>query len=171
MKSRILFLTAAVVVAVAVLPFAHASWPFGHASSIFGPASCTACRGQMPIPDAATRAFLTRYTEVTNKERFGTHLDSIQPGSKVIVCNASHCITYQMTDSQDWNGTSREAITDSPPSRGGGGNGNKRGGGGGDYTGPISGGSYGGGGGGGGSGRSGSVTVGPAKPSRPTHED
>jgi uncharacterized membrane protein YgcG len=108
----------------------------------------------------------SRYTQVTNKNNSGTFKESIQPGSKVIVCNASHCVTYQMTDSQDWNGTSREPITTSPPPRGGGGNGNG-GGGGGGYTGPISGGSHGGGGGGG----SGKVTVGPAKPSRPTHED
>ncbi len=98
------------------------------------------------------------------QEKFGTFNESIQPGSKVIVCNASHCVTYQMTDSQDWNGTSREPITTSLPRGGGNGNG---GGGGGGYTGPISGGSYGGGGGGG----SGKVTVGPAKPSLPTQED
>lgn len=106
---------------------------------------------------------------MTNKNNSGTFKESIQPGSKVIVCNASHCVTYQMTDSQDWNGASREPITTSHPPRGGGGNGNGGGGGGGGggYTGPISGGSHGGGGGGG----SGKVTVGPAKPSRPTHED
>lgn len=168
MKVKILIATAAIVAASVALPFAHATWPIGNASSVFGPASCTQCRGQTPLPDTATRAFLTRYTQVTNKNNSGTFKESIQPGSKVIVCNASHCVTYQMTDSQDWNGTSREPITTSPPPRGGGNGNGGGGGGGGGYTGPISGGSYGGGGGGGGSGK---VTVGPAKPSRPTHED
>jgi uncharacterized membrane protein YgcG len=169
MKTKILIAAIAVLAAFVALPFAHATWPFGNASSVFGPASCTQCRGQIPLPDTATRAFLTRYTQVTNKNNFGSYQEYIQPGSKVIVCNASHCVTYQMTDSRDWNGTSREPITTSPPARGGGGNGNGNGGGGGGggYTGPISGGSHGGGGGGG----SGKVTVGPAKPSRPTHED
>lgn len=166
MRTKIIIAAIVVLAAFAALPFAHAIWPFGNPSTVFGPASCTPCRGQTPLPDTATRAFLTRYTQVTNKKNFGTINESIQPGSKVIVCNASHCVTYQMTDSQDWNGTSREPITTSPPPRGGG-NGNGGGGGGGGYTGPISGGSYGGGGGGG----SGKVTVGPAKPSLPTQED
>lgn len=166
MKVKILVATAAIVAVGVALPFAHATWPIGNASSVFGPASCTQCRGQTPLPDTATRAFLTNYTQVTNKNNSGTFKESIQPGSKVIVCNGSHCVTYQMTDSYDWNGTSREAIKTSPPSRGGG-NGNGGGSRGGGSTGPISGGSYGGGGG----GRSGSVTVGPAKPSRPTHEN
>lgn len=102
---------AATVAVGAALPFAHAIWPFGGSSSVFGPVSCSECRGHVPVPDSATRAFLIRYTQITQQSRRGTFKESIQPGSKVIVCNASHCVTYQMTDSLDWNGTSLEPIT------------------------------------------------------------
>lgn len=115
-------------VAIAALPVAYAIWPFDPAPTVFGPVNCNACQLQARIPEEATKTFLNTYRDATNKQRRGSFEYSIQPGSKVIVCNASHCATYELTDSYDWNGTNQEPIT-RPPSRGGGGGGGGRGGG------------------------------------------
>lgn len=170
MKSKLLFVVATTVAVGAALPFAHAIWPSGGSSAVFGPVSCSECRGQIRVPDSATRAFLMRYTQVTNQNNRGTFKESIQPGSKVIVCNASNCVTYQMTDSFDWNGTSSEPIPGPAPATGSNGSGIGQGGGSRGGA-PVGGGCHGNCGGGGGSG---TVTVGPLnppKPKRPTHEN
>ena len=166
-----LVMLATIVVLGAMLPLAFANWPFGWSSNVYGPVSCSDCGGQTPIPDVATKAFLVRYTQVTNKKNHGTFEHSIQPGSKIIVCTRSYCVTYQMTDSRDWNGTSRESITSPPPAAGGTGSGGGSGagqGGGGRGGAPVSGGCH------GNCGGSGNVTVGPLNPPKsknPTHKN
>lgn len=149
-STKIIIAALLVTTVMATIPIALAVWPFGDATTVFGPEHCDACKGQRPIPDAATQAFLMQYTKITNKERLGLPMDSIQPGSKVIVCNATHCTTYQMTDSYDWNGSTQEPIT--TPGGGGGGDGGGGGGG------PIVDGCY---------GNCGTVTVDPPTPYMP----
>lgn len=148
-SKKLIIVALLITTGLATIPIALAVWPFGKATTVFGPEHCDACKGQRPIPDAATQAFLMQYTKVTNKERLGSPMDSIQPGSKVIVCNATHCTTYEMTDSYDWNGSTQEPIT-TPGGGGGVGGGGA----------PIGSGCFGNCGGGGG----GIVTVGPYQP-------
>ncbi|EPG2418316.1 MULTISPECIES: hypothetical protein [Stenotrophomonas] len=147
------------LIGLSAIPLLYSLTILGPSIAVFGPVNCDACKGQRPEPDVATKAFLLKYMQITNRERKGTHLEPIQTGAKVIVCNGSHCTTYQMTDSNDWNGTTQEAITQSPRSGVGSGSGQGSGqgvgrGGGAD----VGGGSYGGG------GRTGTVTVGPGGP-------
>ncbi|WP_447782347.1 hypothetical protein [Stenotrophomonas riyadhensis] len=107
------------LIGISTIPLLYSLTILGPSTAVFGPVKCDACKGQRPEPDVATKAFLLKYMQVTNRERRGSHLEQIQIGAKVIVCNASHCTTYQMTDSKDWNGTTQEAITRSPGSGGG----------------------------------------------------
>lgn len=94
-------------------------------------------------------------------------------GDSITVCNGSFCATYTISESGDFMGSG--VLDNTPPSAGGGGGGGTGGGGG--SGGFVGGGCYGNCGGGtgsvtvGGGGGSGTVTVGPAKPERPTHED
>lgn len=158
MSSKRWLIATFLVVAIAALPVAYAIWPFDPAPTVFGPVNCNACQLQARIPDDATKAFLNTYRDATNKQRKGSFEYSIQTGSKVIVCNGSHCATYELTDSYDWNGTNQEPIT-RPPSGGGGsgsGGGSRGGGTGGANPGAGCYGSCGGGG-------SGSVSVGKPK--------
>lgn len=127
-KSRRTKILLAALVGTAIIPVAFAfstSSIFGDSTAVFGPLSCPGCRGQTPIPDVATDAFLRKYTLDTNRERFGTHKEAIRAGAKIIVCNASYCTTYQLTESNDWNAINQETIKIPPsqPSRGGGGGG------------------------------------------------
>lgn len=111
------------LIGLSTIPLLYSLTILGPSTAVFGPVKCDACQGQRPEPDVATKAFLLKYMQITNRERRGSHLEQIQIGAKVIVCNASHCTTYQMTDSKDWNGTTQEAITKSPRSGGGAGEG------------------------------------------------
>ena len=130
MSSKRWLISTFLIVTIAALPVAYAIWPFEPAPTVFGPVNCDACQLQARIPDEATKTFLNTYRAATNAQRRGSFEYSIQAGSKVIVCNASHCATYELTDSYDWNGTDQEPIT-RPPSRGGGGGGGSGGSGGG----------------------------------------
>lgn len=162
MISKKWLIATSLVVAIAALPMAYAIWPFDPAPTVFGPVNCSTCQLQARIPDNATKAFLNRYRDVTNEQRKGGFEFSIQAGSKVIVCNATHCATYELTDSNDWNGTNQEPITRPPSSRGGAGGGS--GGGSGGTGGANLGGGCHGNCGGSGSGR---VTIKPITPIRP----
>jgi len=134
----------------------------------YGPVMCTHCQLGRPAPDSITQVFLREFSHKIGLPKGLKNGIPIGEGDLVVVCNSAGCVDYRKNFTGHFEGADfRPQTTTAPPSRGGGNGNGGGGGGGGGYTGPISGGSYGGGGGGG----SGKVTVGPAKPSRPTHED
>lgn len=132
----------------------------------YGPIDCAACGLAYPILDGRTAAFITTYVKKITAPSFaGATTFSVLVGDTIVICNASSCVDYVKNVSGDWEGVNPRPRVRPASSGGGDGRGRSGGGRGGD-SGPVSGGSHGGGG-----GRTGSVTVGPSKPSRATQED
>lgn len=129
----------------------------------FGPVECPPCTLHTPYPNRIVMETLDRWVAYhLGGMTLDYNKEAIRVKDVVTVCSRTACVDYQVNNSKQW-----EAIAERQRKPAGG-SGSGRGGGtgrGGD-SGPVSGGSHGGGG-----GRTGSVTVGPYKPPRPTHEN
>jgi uncharacterized membrane protein YgcG len=156
MKSWKVFVMVGLFATIPVAAFA--TWSFSDTKT-FGPLRCEVCQVQAQIADVATQAFLREYVNANSYQAYGKTFYRQNPGDTIIVCNATVCTTYVMTDSRDWNGIERRPI-DGAAGGGAHSGGGYQGGssnGGGGYSGPT----------GGGGGQTGTVNVGGPKPLKP----
>lgn len=114
MKSRLaLLLMAFGVFWFSMQVLAAGVWP---GERTFGPYSCPSCPLLYPAPDSLTLA------TIREADRYDTPIFmGASPGDKFVICNSTHCVTYQMTNSEQWLGVAREPLVDSGSGPGGGG--------------------------------------------------
>lgn len=91
--------------------------------SVYGPWTCNSCSVSVPMPDAPTRAYIDGWKQWKRDNEYFNW--NFAPGDKIVVCNATHCSTYVVTNT-GYLGESRTPIS---PSSGGGGGGSIGGGG------------------------------------------
>lgn len=108
------------VFAVSALTLTGAALAAWGGDRTYGPWSCASCTVASPMPDAGSKAYiLSRLRSMRQKYTFA----SFAPGDKIVICNATTCTTYVVTDTGDFLGVKQEPITKAPTSSGGGGGG------------------------------------------------
>lgn len=74
----------------------------------FGPYLCPgrSCALSIPMPDDGTNAFIAALNDGTASSAAGVSSQGLEltPGDKVMVCNDSHCATYEMSDDSRFRG-------------------------------------------------------------------
>lgn len=116
MKKKILGL--AIVVAVAATGAVMADVVIG-GDAVWGPFACTTCNVSSPMPDAATRAYMDAWKQWQRDNVYFNF--KYAPGDTIVVCNATHCTTYEVTATGGYLGKERVSITPPPLPNGGGG--------------------------------------------------
>lgn len=108
------------LVAVLALTLTGAALAAWGGDRTYGPWSCSSCTVVSPMPDAGTRAYIVSRA-VSRQEEYS--FAGYAPGDKIVVCNATTCTTYVVTDTGDYLGIKQEPITPSSGTGGGGGSG------------------------------------------------
>jgi len=93
---------------------------------IYGPFECTSCTVSTPAPDSATEAYIRTWAQWQRNNVYFAF--KFGPDDKIVVCNATHCTTYQPTNT-GFLGGERVPISPAPGGGGGGGTGSGQSGG------------------------------------------